>query len=232
MKSILTVLAIAAGLLAVPLAVEAAPKYNERWQKIEEIRKAQVERHRAWVASASRSSQTNSIAPASSQKPVAANPKPVATTAAKKPVKRTKLASLSSKKRKKTSRRIGSNAQHLGRVEARIDLSEQKMRVYSGGRLRHVWPVSTARRGYRTPTGNFRPTRMHVEYYSRKYHNSPMPYSIFFHGGYAIHGTGAIKNLGRPASHGCVRLHPDNARTLFKMVERNGRANARITIRN
>jgi len=115
-------------------------------------------------------------------------------------------------------------------VEARIDLSQQKMRVYQYGKLKHVWPVSTARRGYRTPTGSWRPTRMHKRYFSKKYYNSPMPHSIFFTGGYAIHGTNAIKGLGRPASHGCIRLHPSNARTLFNMVQRAGRSNSRVKI--
>ncbi len=64
-------------------------------------------------------------------------------------------------------------------------------------------------------------------HYSRKYHMSPMPYSIFFAGGYAIHGTYATAYLGRPASHGCVRLSPENAATLFHMVQAEG---ARISI--
>jgi lipoprotein-anchoring transpeptidase ErfK/SrfK len=115
-------------------------------------------------------------------------------------------------------------------VEARIDLSEQRMQVFQNGFLRYTWPVSTARRGYVTPTGNYRPTRMHKMWYSRKYDNSPMPHSIFFRGGYAIHGTGEVKRLGSPASHGCVRLHPDNARELYNMVSGVGAKNARITI--
>jgi lipoprotein-anchoring transpeptidase ErfK/SrfK len=70
-------------------------------------------------------------------------------------------------------------------------------------------------------------TKMH---YSRKYNNSPMPYSIFFRGGYAIHGTGDLKALGRPASHGCIRLHPENAKTLYNLVSSVGAKNARISI--
>ena len=116
-------------------------------------------------------------------------------------------------------------------VEARIDLSEQKMKIYKNGSLRYTWKISTARRGYLTPTGNYKPTRMHEMWYSRKYHMSPMPHSIFFRGGYAVHGTDAIKKLGRPASHGCVRLHPDNARRLFNLVQSVGPANAKIKIR-
>lgn len=121
---------------------------------------------------------------------------------------------------------------NAAKVEARIDISDQKMKIYQNGRLRYTWKISTARRGYVTPTGNYKPTRMHKMWYSRKYHMSPMPHSIFFKGGYAVHGTDAIKNLGNPASHGCIRLHPDNARTLFKMVESAGPSNAAIRIRH
>ena len=88
----------------------------------------------------------------------------------------------------------------------------------------------TARSGYRTPTGSYRPQRMYKKYFSRKYDNAPMPYSIFFHGGYAIHGTNHLKALGRPASHGCVRLHPENAAQLYSMVQRAGSGNTRIKI--
>jgi lipoprotein-anchoring transpeptidase ErfK/SrfK len=57
-----------------------------------------------------------------------------------------------------------------------------------------------------------------------------MPHSIFFHGGYAIHGTYEIKRLGRPVSHGCVRLHPSNAAKLFSLVREYGMKNSVITI--
>ncbi|MDQ0315601.1 L,D-transpeptidase [Amorphus orientalis] len=116
-------------------------------------------------------------------------------------------------------------------VTATIDLSDQRMYVSVGKKHIHTWPVSTARKGYRTPTGSFRPTRMYRRYYSRKYNNSPMPNSIFFYGGYAIHGTTAIKSLGRPASHGCIRLHPSNAKALYDLVNANGPGNTRIRIR-
>ena len=115
-------------------------------------------------------------------------------------------------------------------VVAKIDLSQQRMKVYVNGVAKHSWPVSTARRGYRTPIGTFRPGRMHVRYFSKKYNKSPMPWSVFFHGGYAIHGTNALKSLGHPASHGCIRLHPENARLLFTLIKANGKANARIVI--
>ena len=115
-------------------------------------------------------------------------------------------------------------------VVARIDNSEQRMRVYVDGALSYVWPVSTARRGYRTPAGHYRVQRMERMWYSRKYDWSPMPHALFFRGGYAVHGTYSVRQLGRPASHGCVRLAPGNARTLFEMVR--ARGGARIIVTN
>ena len=117
-------------------------------------------------------------------------------------------------------------------IVARIDVSRQTMTVAENGRVVYAWPVSTARKGYRTPRGSYRPTRLHKMWYSRKYDNSPMPHSIFFHGGYAIHGTNYVKSLGRPASHGCIRLHPSNARALYNLVRAHGSRKTRIIIQN
>lgn len=115
---------------------------------------------------------------------------------------------------------------------AHIDVSAQTMTVKKYGRVVHRWKVSTARRGYVTPRGTWRPTRMHTMWHSRKYNMSPMPYSIFYHRGYAIHGTNAVSRLGRPASHGCVRLHTRNAKKLFSMVKQVGPGNVRIVVTN
>ena len=115
-------------------------------------------------------------------------------------------------------------------VTVKISRASQTMRVYVGGQLRHRWRVSTGRRGYTTPSGSYRPYRLERMWHSRKYHWSPMPYSIFFRGGYAIHGTTEIRHLGRTASHGCIRLAPGNARRLFGLVKRYGRSGTRIKI--
>ena len=103
-----------------------------------------------------------------------------------------------------------------------INLSTQSMHVTSGNGQSYSWPISSARAGFSTPRGYYRPQRLEAMHYSHKYHNSPMPHSIFFRGGYAIHGTGAVGQLGRPASHGCVRLSPGNAAQLFAMVRQEG----------
>ncbi|CAN7477404.1 L,D-transpeptidase [Mesorhizobium sp. LjNodule214] len=113
---------------------------------------------------------------------------------------------------------------------ASIDISSQTMTVSRYGQVVYRWSVSTARRGYITPRGNYRPQWTARMWYSRKYDMSPMPYSVFFRGGYAIHGTGAVKYLGRPASHGCVRLHTSNAATFYSMVKEVGYGNTRIVV--
>ncbi len=116
------------------------------------------------------------------------------------------------------------------RITAHIDLSQQKMKVYKGDSLLHSWRVSTARKGYVTPVGNYKPQSIERMHYSRRYHNSPMPYSIFFKGNFAIHGTGSIRKLGRRASHGCIRLHPKNAKKLYALVRKYGKNNTFIKI--
>lgn len=117
-------------------------------------------------------------------------------------------------------------------VVVQIDKSSQRMAVSVDGATRYNWPVSTGRRGYGTPNGVFRPQSMARRWFSRRYYNSPMPHSIFFYHGFAIHGTNDISRLGGPASHGCVRLHPSHAAALFALVERNGPRHTRIEISN
>lgn len=112
-----------------------------------------------------------------------------------------------------------------------VDISEQSMAVRLNGELKYTFDVSTGRKGYSTPTGAYGVTRMYRKYHSKKYDGAPMPYSIFFHGGYAIHGTTDLKRLGRIASHGCVRLHPDNAKMLFALVQEVGSENTNIWVK-
>ena len=115
-------------------------------------------------------------------------------------------------------------------VTVHIDKYAQRMAVSIDGAPRYNWPVSTGRSGYGTPSGVFRPQLMARHWFSRKYYNSPMPHAIFFHGGFAIHGTYELSRLGGPASHGCVRLHPSHAAALFSLIERGGRSRTRIVI--
>ncbi len=116
------------------------------------------------------------------------------------------------------------------RITVSIDISQQHMKVFKGDNLINKWRVSTARKGYETPVGNYQPQLIQKMHYSRLYHNSPMPYSIFYHGNYAIHGTSAVSKLGKKASHGCVRLHTKNAKKLYSLVRKYGKDNTFINI--
>lgn len=113
---------------------------------------------------------------------------------------------------------------------AKVDVASQTMQVIHHGRVIHTWPVSTARAGYVTPAGSWRPKRMHRMWHSRKYDMSPMPYSVFYDGGYAIHGTNAVSRLGTPASHGCVRLETVNAKAFYELVQTVGPGNTRVIV--
>jgi lipoprotein-anchoring transpeptidase ErfK/SrfK len=115
-------------------------------------------------------------------------------------------------------------------VVVRVSKSRQMMYVYVDGYLEREWPVSTGRGGYGTPGGVYHPTSFDRYHRSSRYHNSPMPYSIFFRGGYAIHGSYEAGNLGRPASHGCIRLHPYHASELYGLVRSYGAGGTRIVV--
>jgi lipoprotein-anchoring transpeptidase ErfK/SrfK len=113
---------------------------------------------------------------------------------------------------------------------ARIDLSDQTMTIYVDERLFYVFKVSTARKGYVTPVGQYQAEWLSPHHRSRKYDNAPMPWSVFFHNGWAIHGTTEVRRLGTPASHGCIRLHPDNAKIFFQLVKNLGMENTLIAV--
>jgi hypothetical protein len=112
-----------------------------------------------------------------------------------------------------------------------IDKTRQRMTVWVDGAPRYSWPVSTGKRGYATPAGSFRPFRMERTYFSRKWDNAPMPNSIFFtRAGHAIHGSYVVHRLGTPVSHGCVRIAPGNAATLYAVIGAEGLGGTRVVI--
>jgi hypothetical protein len=117
-------------------------------------------------------------------------------------------------------------------VTVTIDKSIQQMTVAVDGRPLHQWPVSTGKGAqYDTPNGKFKAFRMERDHFSKEWDEAPMPHSIFFtQKGHAIHGSFDVKRLGTPASHGCVRLSPANAKTLFELVEKEGVLNTTVIL--
>ena len=117
-----------------------------------------------------------------------------------------------------------------GNVLVRVSRGSQSMNVSVDGADLYSWRVSTGRRGFGTPAGVFHPQGMAARWFSTVYYNAPMPHAIFFYGGFAIHGSYDIARLGGPASHGCIRLHPDDAAILFDLVHRQGMRNTTIVV--
>lgn len=114
---------------------------------------------------------------------------------------------------------------------ASVDISSQTMTVTHRGKVKYRWKVSTARAGKVTPSGSWSAKWLSKNHRSSRYNNAPMPYSIFYNGNFAVHGTDQISRLGRPASSGCIRLHPKHAAILFSLTQREGLKNTRIVVR-
>jgi hypothetical protein len=117
--------------------------------------------------------------------------------------------------------------------------SEQKIYLYIDGALQYTWPISSGKRGYDTPDMDLNPNgRIYDRYSSITFPGGDynglgnMPYAVFLNGGYAIHGTteGNWPVLGTPASHGCIRLHPDNAFIFNRLVRNYGTGSVWVTI--
>ena len=116
-------------------------------------------------------------------------------------------------------------------IVVNIDKSAQRMTVAVDGATRYVWPVSTGRAGYDTPNGTFRVNRMDADHLSQEWDNASMPHTMFFDmHGHAIHGFFDVKHLGSPVSHGCVRLAPANAATLFALVQGQGMSQTTVVV--
>src|SRR3982751_2401874 len=116
-------------------------------------------------------------------------------------------------------------------VQITIDKSTPQMLVEKDGRALYHWPVSTGRSGFDTPSGKFKAFRMEKDHFSKEWDDAPMPFSIFFtQKGHAIHGYLDTKNIGRPASHGCVRLTKANAEKLYALVQEDGVLNTTVIL--
>lgn len=113
---------------------------------------------------------------------------------------------------------------------AKVDLTSQRMTVLEHGQVKFTWAISSGAAGYDTPRGQFKPQWMAKDWFSRKYDNAPMPHSVFFKDGAAIHGTMNPASLGTAASHGCVRLSRANAAVFYGLVQRHSMAQTRIHV--
>ncbi|HKA64440.1 MAG TPA: L,D-transpeptidase [Methyloceanibacter sp.] len=127
--------------------------------------------------------------------------------------------------------RDGESAGNGSQILINIDKSRQEMTVFVDGIEKYTWPVSTGKRGYSTPSGTYTASSMNEIWYSKQWDNAPMPHAIFYmKDGHAIHGTLEERNLGKPASHGCVRISRANAIALYALVKETGLKNTQVVL--
>jgi hypothetical protein len=134
---------------------------------------------------------------------------------------------------KKSEAQLAPNATTLAAptIVINVDKTKQRMTVLLDGVQRYDWPVSTGKAGYSTPSGTFTPLFMSKVWYSKEWDNAPMPHAIFFmKDGHAIHGSYEVRHLGKAVSHGCVRISPQNATTLYTLVEKTGLKNTQVVL--
>ena len=124
-------------------------------------------------------------------------------------------------------------------VYAFVSKAEQRLYLYVNGRLEDTWLVSTGVSGRSTPDFDRHPNgRIYEAYTSSSYPGGNyqglgnMPYAVFIKGGFAIHGTPKSNwpKLGQRASHGCIRLHPNNGKRFNRLVRGAGIKNTWITV--
>ncbi len=104
------------------------------------------------------------------------------------------------------------------------------MVVAENGVVKYSWPISSGTAEFPTPRGTFRAQWTAKMWYSRKYDNAPMPHAVFINGGVAVHATQHVRSLGQPASHGCIRLAPGNARMFYNLVQSHGLKATRVSV--
>jgi lipoprotein-anchoring transpeptidase ErfK/SrfK len=237
----LAVLAAATSVLAEPAAVPPkasnpidnpgrteAPGHATIPQ-IRKLNKVSTDTEPQGTGAASAASGASAPAPSAAAEPKAAASKD-APAAAATPAKEAAAPANEKAAEKAVAKTVAPPPKPQPTVVISVNLTKQSMSVSENGRQLYTWPVSSGRSGYDTPTGTFRPQWMAKMWHSRKYDDAPMPNSIFFTGGFAIHATAAYSQLGRPASHGCIRLSPTNAATLFKMVQKHGMDATKIAV--
>lgn len=108
------------------------------------------------------------------------------------------------------------------RLVAKVSLKKQTMTIMLDEEMIYKWSVSTGKKDFETPPGFYNAQRKYTMWHSRTYDNAPMPFAVFFYNGYAVHGTNALKMLGKPASHGCVRVTTPNAKIFYELVDEVG----------
>jgi lipoprotein-anchoring transpeptidase ErfK/SrfK len=102
-----------------------------------------------------------------------------------------------------------------------IDLSSQRLFAWEGGTPVHAVIVSTGKPETPTRTGVFEIQSMHplARMQGADYDVPDVPWTMYYDGGYAIHGAYWHDDFGTPVSHGCVNVAVDHAEWLFNWAD-------------
>ena len=118
-------------------------------------------------------------------------------------------------------------AQHMASFQQarrrwiQIDLSRQRLIAWEGDRQAYAVVVSTGTMLTPTPTGVFSIQSMHhtARMRGETYDVPNVPFTMYYHGSYAIHGAYWHQQFGTPVSHGCINVALDHAEWLFNWTD-------------
>lgn len=103
-----------------------------------------------------------------------------------------------------------------------VDLSEQALVAYEGAQPVYATVISSGKEGYEPPTGLFQVQQKYISTTMNAtdpidgfYEVEEVPWTLYYHGGYALHGAYWHTDFGKVRSHGCTNIAPVDARWLY-----------------
>jgi lipoprotein-anchoring transpeptidase ErfK/SrfK len=107
-----------------------------------------------------------------------------------------------------------------------VDLSEQTLVAYEGDKPVYATLISSGKEGYEPPTGLFEVQQKYISTTMNAtdpidgfYEVEEVPWTLYYHGGYALHGAYWHTDFGKVRSHGCTNIAPVDARWLYYWSE-------------
>lgn len=110
-----------------------------------------------------------------------------------------------------------------------IDLSEQMLYAINDSKVTYTFPISSGKKGFETVvTDPNDPFLIYLKYDVQtmngyalgegyNYLIEDVPYVMYFHRSYAIHGVTWHTNFGTPSSHGCINLSKKDAKIIYDL---------------
>lgn len=98
------------------------------------------------------------------------------------------------------------------------DRKRHQVSLFKNGRMHNTWLVRGGSYDAQTRTGDFEVQWRSERHRSRAFDDAPMPYSQFFSGGQALHGSRNMMDPYEGHSHGCVNFWVEDARQLWNLT--------------